>query len=180
MPDDSDSCRPRGIIKAPDSSWLLIDIADDAGDWSRIAEVEGAIEDAARALASHTQFRKRSLSEVCVALSTDAAVQKLNATYRGKNKPTNVLSFPAPPSSIGSQPHQLGDIILALETVLDEAEDQKIDPVHHVQHLVIHGLLHLLGHDHTTDRDADAMEALEIEILATLGIANPYAETTPA
>lgn len=115
-----------------------------------------------------------------IAFSDDRAVQALNARYRGKDAPTNVLSFPAAETAAAAlapgQPWPLGDIVLARETVLREAADQGIDFAAHTTHLIVHGVLHLLGYDHVIDRDAEEMEALEIEILAELGIGNPYTE----
>ena len=96
-------------------------------------------------------------------------VRNLNRDYRAKDKPTNVLSFPAPHGPL------LGDVIIAWETLLREAEEEGITPADHLAHLTIHGLLHLLGYDHETDAEAVAMESLETAILAGLGIKDPHA-----
>lgn len=105
---------------------------------------------------------------IVVALDSDAAVRRLNRTYRGKDKPTNVLSFP------GEKPF-LGDIALARQTVLREAREQGKRPADHLTHLVMHGTLHLLGYDHERDeRQARRMERLETRLLAAMGIADPY------
>ena len=104
-----------------------------------------------------------------VALADDKVVRALNARDRKKDKPTNVLSYPSGERAF------LGDIVLARQTVWREARVQKKSPADHVAHLVVHGVLHLLGHDHETgDADAERMEALERRILARLGIADPY------
>ena len=107
------------------------------------------------------------MGELSLVLSDDAKVHALNKTYRDKDKPTNVLSFP----QAGAM---LGDIILAYETVLKEAQDKEVSFEAHAAHLIIHGWLHLQGFDHKTDATADEMEAIEIAALATLGIDNPY------
>ena len=104
---------------------------------------------------------------VTLKFSIDDEVEVLNYLYRGKKKPTNVLSFPD-----GEPP--LGDIIFAYETIKREAKDQKKTFRAHTLHLVIHGLLHLLGHDHEQNSEAEEMEALEIQYLKRLAIANPY------
>lgn len=111
-----------------------------------------------------------------IVLSDDARVAALNGNFRQKPVPTNVLSFPADPAATepGSAPY-LGDIIVAREIVEREARAQSISVAHHVQHLTIHGLLHLLGYDHQTDADAELMETIETRVLATLGVADPYA-----
>lgn len=125
-------------------------------------------------------------AELCIVLTDDATVRDLNREYRGKDAPTNVLSFAltdgededdddAAPAGI-DLPLMLGDIFLALETVRREAADQGKPARDHALHLVVHGVLHLLGHDHLTETDATAMERLETGILAALGIADPYAD----
>jgi probable rRNA maturation factor len=117
--------------------------------------------------------------EASVVLADDAMVRALNRTYRGKDSPTNVLSFPAfgdadviPP---GDEPLPLGDVIVALGVAEREAGAQGKTLAHHLSHLVVHGMLHLLEQDHETEADARRMEALEVEILAALGVADPYA-----
>jgi probable rRNA maturation factor len=149
---------------------ITVDLVSDAGDWSGLNDVEALVAAAANAVAAWPGLVDGAV-DVSIALSSDAQVGALNGQFRGKPKPTNVLSFPA---GVGAPPEFLGDIILAAETVAREALEQDTPLKHHVQHLVIHGLLHLLGYDHETDADAERMEALEIGILATLGIANPY------
>jgi probable rRNA maturation factor len=113
---------------------------------------------------------------VDILLTSDAEIQKLNKQFRNKDKPTNVLSFPASlmPVPPGEMAH-LGDIVLAYETVVREAEADNKSLAHHVTHLIVHGTLHLLGHDHETDAEAERMEARERDILARLGIQDPYA-----
>ena len=113
-------------------------------------------------------------SPVCltILLTNDAEIKTFNAQYRAKNKPTNVLSFPD--GDVVDGVTQLGDIALAYETITREAAEQGKLLKHHISHLSVHGVLHLLGYDHEADRDAKAMETLEIAILARMGIANPY------
>ena len=155
---------------------------DDAfiAQWQVIGDIDRAVEACQRALIAHDLAQLRQPAAATVALSHDAAVRVLNRTYRQQDKATNVLSFPAPPSPEQDRdsdaPRSLGDVILALETLLAEAVDQDISPLHHFQHLVVHGVLHLLGYDHESDADAGMMEGLETAILARLGIADPYAE----
>ena len=122
----------------------------------------------------------RHSSEISVLLADNIYSRELNHSYRGKDSPTNVLSFPAMTReelekvSYKQPPIILGDIVLALEVVLQEAEEQKKRFLDHITHLIIHGTLHLLGYDHVEDAEADAMEALEISILENLGISDPY------
>lgn len=122
--------------------------------------------------------RTRSSSpSVAVALIDDRAMRKLNRTYRGKDKPTNVLSFPAGESTEGkSKSRPIGDVAIALGTVKREAKAQGKTVGDHVTHLMVHAVLHLLGYDHESDPDAEEMEALERKALATLGIADPYGD----
>jgi len=118
-------------------------------------------------------------AELAIMLTDDAGIRTLNANWRGIDKPTNVLSFPAlqptGPSLPGDPPRMLGDIAIAYETTRREADDEGKAFDHHLSHLAIHGFLHLIGYDHETDDEAVDMENLEREILARLGIADPYA-----
>ncbi len=114
--------------------------------------------------------------ELSLVFADDAMIQSLNAQWRGKDKPTNVLSFPAFPLKPGAKlPPLLGDVVLARETVTREAlaENKPFDD--HVSHLLLHGFLHLLGYDHETEADALVMETIETRILASLAIPDPYA-----
>ncbi len=121
--------------------------------------------------------------EIAVRLTNDAEVQKLNAQYRGKDKPTNVLSFPMVQRDLlGGLANSddgevlLGDIVLARETCLAEAADKGIAAEIHAAHLIVHGTLHLLGYDHEGDAEAQAMEAIERSAMAALGFPDPYDE----
>jgi probable rRNA maturation factor len=118
--------------------------------------------------------------ELCVMLSDDVTVADLNERFRGKRGPTNVLSFPvrsplAPERGGERETRMIGDIVLAVETVVREARRDGKTVSAHVAHLVVHGVLHLLGHDHARDADAARMEALEVAVLARLGVGDPYA-----
>lgn len=116
-------------------------------------------------------------AELTIVLADDGTVRRLNRQYRGIDKPTNVLSFGG--TDGGSRlpkgsPAILGDVVLARETVATEAAVQGKTIADHAVHLVVHGVLHLLGHDHQAAREADLMEAIESEVLSRLGVANPY------
>ena len=121
----------------------------------------------------------QSRGHVDLILADDLFIQDLNGRYRGKDQPTNVLSFPQEDLEKGQALIKtplllLGDIVMSYETLDREALSQNISFMHHFSHLLIHGLLHLLGFDHETDKDQQEMEALEAKILETLSIANPY------
>jgi probable rRNA maturation factor len=118
-------------------------------------------------------------AELAVMLTDDSGIRTLNSNWRGIDKPTNVLSFPALQPTGGAPddaPRMLGDIAIAFETTRKEADDEQKPFDHHLSHLAVHGFLHLIGYDHEKDDDAEAMESLEQEILAQLGIPDPYAD----
>jgi probable rRNA maturation factor len=133
--------------------------------WGRA--IPGATALARRAARAALDACDATAGEVAIVLSDDATVRRLNRDYRHKDKPTNVLSFP-----LGDQ--LLGDVVLARETVLAEAGAQGKLAGNHLSHLVVHGVLHLLGFDHEKEAQARRMEALERRVLAGLGIADPY------
>jgi probable rRNA maturation factor len=147
----------------------LIDIEVEDEAWRQaLPDVEALVE---RAVAAALAEAEEGADGVVVLLASDEAVRELNAQFRGQDKATNVLSFPAPPNPEG----HLGDIALAYGVCAREAEAQGKRIADHLQHLVAHGALHLLGYDHTDDADAERMEGLERVILAGLGVADPYA-----
>jgi probable rRNA maturation factor len=119
-------------------------------------------------------------AELAVMLTDDPGIRTLNSNWRGMDKPTNVLSFPAlQPEGArkpGDAPRMLGDIAIAYETTRREADLEGKPFPHHLSHLAIHGFLHLIGYDHENDADAEEMESLETEILEQLGIPDPYAD----
>jgi probable rRNA maturation factor len=142
------------------------------------AVIHRAIETAAETVgAGHADIGE---AELAVMLTDDAGIRTLNSNWRGIDKPTNVLSFPAlqptGPSAPDDAPRMLGDIAIAYETTRKEADDEQKPFDHHLSHLAVHGFLHLIGYDHENDGDAEAMETLEQQILAQLGIPDPYAD----
>jgi probable rRNA maturation factor len=142
--------------------------------WAELADVEAV---ARRAVDAALAVARPRLSEPCelsILLGDAATVRDLNRTWRGKDSATNVLSFPAAPQPGAPGPRCLGDIALAFEILHREAEAEGKSLADHASHLIIHGLLHLLGFDHEKAGDAEQMEALEIEALRRLGIASPY------
>lgn len=151
----------------------------DGLDWE--ARAAAAVE-AALALTPHAQIGEAAPSvEISVRLTNDAEVHQLNRDFRGKDKPTNVLSFPQyDPDELAMLANTddgeilIGDIVLARETCAREATEKHISMADHATHLIVHGALHLVGYDHLDEVTANAMEALEVKALATLGIGNPY------
>jgi probable rRNA maturation factor len=161
---------------------LIVETVHDSGSWSWLGDRADATTTIAVALAGTVPLPSRTCGATVV-LATDAVVRDLNRAWRKQDKPTNVLSFPSPrpelPTSAGPSELFIGDVVLAEETVLREAAEQVRAAPDHYRHLVLHGLLHLLGFDHETPEDAGRMEAIETELLAGLGVADPYAGTDP-
>ncbi|HZP70216.1 MAG TPA: rRNA maturation RNase YbeY [Pseudolabrys sp.] len=112
--------------------------------------------------------------EVSIVLTDDSTIRSLNRDWRGIDRPTNVLSFPASGPDNGSDARLLGDIVIAFETLERECVDENRIFLHHLAHLAVHGFLHLLGYDHRTDRQAETMEGLESRIMARLNMPDPY------
>jgi probable rRNA maturation factor len=152
---------------------LSVDIDVESALWEGLPEADAAVRRSIAAVAAELDLSEEG--EIGVTLTDDRAIEELNRRWRGQAKPTNVLSFPTPRSPAPGAPRALGDIVLAFETIESEARVQGKPVSAHVAHLVVHGLLHLLGYDHETDIEARSMEGLEIRILASLGIADPYA-----
>ncbi len=161
---------PREPRAAPE-----IDIQVQSPGWN--AE-PAAIETVRRAIAAAAE-RCSARGEVSVLLADDETIRLLNRDWRHVDKPTNVLSFPAvAPPNVAPKP-LLGDIVISYETVARECSEEHKPFLHHLAHLAVHGFLHLMGYDHQTDSQADAMEGLERDILADLGIADPYRAHEP-
>jgi len=143
----------------------MIEIEVEVEAWTgALPDVEAIVDRAAQAALGTVE------GDIVVLLTDDAAVRELNGRFRDKDRPTNVLSFPAPENAF---PH-LGDIVLAYGVCATEAETQGKTLANHLSHLVVHGVLHLLGRDHEDDAEAEEMEAEEREILAQIGVADPY------
>ena len=146
---------------------------DDA--WRAAGVSDAMLAGAARAAFDAAMPSSSGTYEISILLANDAEMRTLNRTWRGKDAPTNVLSFPA--SDDPSEPGLLGDVAIAYETTLKEAQVTGIMFSDHVAHLVMHGALHLLGFDHINNDEAEKMEDVERRALASLGIADPYAES---
>lgn len=153
---------------------IALDVMVEADGWSRLADPEALARRAAEAAFGAISDAPRGDVEISLLLAGDEAVRALNRDFRAKDKPTNVLSFPATERPGVPGPRLLGDIAMAYETVAREAEEEGKTFEEHATHLVVHGVLHLLGYDHELEAQAQIMEALEVKALATLGIADPY------
>jgi probable rRNA maturation factor len=166
-----------------DTQDLCLNISEADGDWASIPSLEPAIRQLAEALARHSAGERVRCREATIVLGSDTLLRRLNGAYRGKDAPTNVLSFPFKPRAARADQEAnryLGDVVLAAETIAREATQRRIEPIHHVQHLVLHGLLHLIGYDHESDAQAGEMERLETEILTGLGLKDPYLAGPPS
>jgi probable rRNA maturation factor len=147
-----------------------IDVIVEASSWSADAEATARRVLAEAAAAIGADFRNHA---VALLLTDDAAVRRLNAQWRGIDKPTNVLSFPPAPGGAGDV-KSLGDIAIAYETTAREAQAEEKPFADHLAHLCVHGFLHLMGYDHESEAQAETMESLERVILARLGVPDPY------
>jgi probable rRNA maturation factor len=162
-----------------DAGAPTVEVTMPCAGWRRECSEAGSLADAAARLALRRAAAPNA-AIVDITLADDAAQRTLNRIWRGKDAPTNVLAFPASDPSLpvpAGAPLLLGDVVLAFETVRREAAEQGKPITDHLRHLVVHGVLHLLGYDHETAADAEAMEAHEIAILAELGVPNPYRDT---
>lgn len=153
---------------------LAIDVARHADAWAVAGISDVMLERAAWAALNAVPDLQPADCEIALVLTDDAEMRMLNRTWRGKDTPTNVLSFRAG-ESLGDTEF-LGDVVVAYETAMKEACEDNLTFPDHVSHLVVHGILHLIGFDHEGDSDAELMEAIESKALAALGIADPYAE----
>jgi probable rRNA maturation factor len=173
-----DSGRNRNSQPMPRTSTPRTEVLLAADPWQHEPDAEAVIH---RAIATAAEMAEADFgeAEISVLLTDDVGICSLNSQWRGIDKPTNVLSFPAVPMAGAGGPQDaprvLGDIAIAYETTRKEAQDEQKPFKHHLSHLAVHGFLHLIGYDHEKDDDAEAMEALEQEILAQLGIPDPYA-----
>ena len=152
-----------------------IDISVEAGAWPDEAALQETASRVVRSVLEELAVEPTREAELSLLFTDDAHIRVLNRDWRGKDKPTNVLSFPAFEVSPGDPlPPMLGDVVLAFETVSAEAalEEKSFD--HHLSHLIAHGFLHLVGYDHEADEEAEAMEDLERRVLARLAIPDPY------
>ncbi len=174
----------RGSAEAPESapSTIMLDIAVERVSplWAALPDAAALAERAVRAAAAACGVKLEQAAEVSVQLVDDERIRALNARWRGFDKPTNVLSFPASPADRLASAPLLGDIVVAYETTQREADDDEMSLSDHFVHLVVHGFLHLVGFDHQTDREAEEMEALETRVLKGMAIAEPYGRSVPA
>jgi probable rRNA maturation factor len=164
---------PSAAAEGPADGGIEIDLLVEAGTWPPETELAAIARRAVDGVL--VEIGAKQSCELSLVFSDDAHVRTLNAGWRGKDQPTNVLSFPAFPSNPGAAlPPMLGDVVLAAETVAAEALAEGKPLVHHISHLIVHGILHLIGYDHETDAEAEEMEELERRILAGLDIPDPY------
>jgi len=152
---------------------LEVEIVRHGEAWAPGEATDATLERAARAALDAAPTVPPGSYHVALVLTGDDEMRTLNRTWRGKDAPTNVLSFPA--DQLG-EPGFLGDVVLAHETICEEAREQHLVLQDHAAHLVVHGVLHLVGFDHGDDAEAEQMEDVERRALASLGVADPYAE----
>ncbi|HEX4768901.1 MAG TPA: rRNA maturation RNase YbeY [Lichenihabitans sp.] len=159
---------------------LSVELSIEDPAWAAVADLENLAEHTLAVALGESGKAVERAAEVSCLFCDDATIRALNAQWRGQDKPTNVLSFPAGTPAAADAIRLLGDIVLGFETVEREAREEGRPLDAHVAHLLVHGLLHLLGHDHAEPREAEAMEALETRIMRKLGRADPYADRPEA
>ena len=152
---------------------LDIDIAVLSKQWPPLKQNIKKLAAKTMELSGFTKKHKNKSINVSIALADDEFVRSLNKRFRNKDEATNVLSFPNKDKSMDGG-LALGDVAMAYETIEKEAKDQGKTFRNHASHLIVHGILHLIGYDHETGRQASKMEALEVKILKSIGIKNPY------
>ncbi len=160
-----------------DDPAIAVDIAIEAEAWGEEVRWRRLVETVAAAVAARPELMVPDDAELSLVLTDDDRIRRLNRDWRGFDKPTNVLSFPG--ADEDDPGPLLGDVVVAFETTAREATEAGRSLDDHVAHLLVHGLLHLFGFDHETDAEAEEMEALETDILAGIGVADPYADGDP-
>jgi probable rRNA maturation factor len=155
---------------------IIVDVEVVDPAWLAAGDVDILAQDAIAATLVEVGKRVHPDAEISVRLCDDDEIRALNLAWRNKDKATNVLSFPSP---AGNRGPLLGDIVVAFEYVSEEAREAGRSLRDHLAHMLVHGMLHLLGFDHEKESEAEKMEALERRILAKLGIDDPYSETVP-
>ena len=155
------------------ASLLSVDIIREAGRWPQKLPPIKKVALKTLETAGFFKKHKNTKADISIVLANDRFIRNLNAAYRSKDKATNVLSFPQEGKALDGS-IALGDVVLAYETIRAEATAQGKRFNDHLMHLIIHGILHLMGHDHENERDARVMEKLEIRILDDFGVNNPY------
>lgn len=155
---------------------IAVEATVEAGAWGEEARWRPLVERVAAAVAARAELIVPEEAELSLLLTDDAHIRVLNKQWRDQDKPTNVLSFPSADEDDDEPGPLIGDVIVAYETTAREAAEEGKSFEDHFTHLLVHGLLHLFGYDHIEDDEAEEMEAFETEILAGLGVADPYAD----
>jgi probable rRNA maturation factor len=156
---------------------VQIEISIECEGWRVLHRLEALVAESLEAALEESGDALAEGAEVSLLFCDDARIRTLNREFRKKDKATNVLSFPTP-DPLDTAPF-IGDIAVAYETVAREAQEQSRSLDQHCRHMIVHGILHLLGYDHEDEDEAEAMEALEVRVLSRLGVDNPYREDEP-
>lgn len=156
-------------------SRIALDLQRQSRLWPAVATLRPLIRRAAQAAVEGSGVTLLPGAEIAIALADDATIREVNRTYRGFDKPTNVLSFPSVTGDALARAPMLGDIMIAHETLMREATEEGKSFEAHLNHLVVHGVLHLLGFDHEKTSEAEDMEGLETAVMKKLGLPDPYA-----